>query len=223
MPSEKSGKVLAIDYHEKQVTIDYGTGLLVVEKNLFLEYPLTLGQLMDETILQWYENEAKFQKGLKKALGWLQIRDYTTHDLKVKLILEFDDSVCERILAYLAKLNYLSDERFLTDAIEKAKKESKGRIRVIEELKQKGIEGPLIELVDEKFSYLEEINLAKDLVQTWMKKQPMSISFIRSCQQKLFFRGFSEEIIETVLQPYMERFERVEATSFRKKGRKIDD
>lgn len=205
MPSEKNGRVLTIDYFDTQVIVDYGNGRLIIDKTIFMDFPLSLGQTITTTEIQFYEQENKLRLLIDKALKWLKIRDYSTFEMRRKLALTDSPEMVEKAIEKLSQQRWLDDERYLNDFIDRAMREGKGPKRIQLELMDKWNDSTYEIKLSELYPIEKELEVARHLVHKWAP--PMTnvgnLKLVKSIQQKLLYRGFSDSVIDEILTPWL--------------------
>jgi len=136
-----------------------------------------------------------------KALDLLSRRDHSRFELRGKLLVRFkdDENNIERVLDDLERENLLSDQRFTEMFIRGRVRRGSGPIRIISELRQKGIDSSLAERV------LAELNVDWHSVLQSLSLQKYGESPIVDNKEKAkrirFFqyKGYSPMLIREVI------------------------
>lgn len=142
----------------------------------------------------------KFQKLLDKIYRFLSIRPRSEKEVKDYLKKrKAPDDVAEKIFKILREQQLIDDEAFAGWWIEQRSTfRPKGKIGLKAELKQKGIDGKIIE---EALSQVDELDLAKKAVQKKIKifvgLSPQN--FRQKISTFLSYRGFSWSTIKKIL------------------------
>ena len=135
-----------------------------VDENTLIRFDLQKGKEIGEEEIENIENEEVVVKAFNSAIRSLKLRDHSEKEIKDKLRQkEFNNSVIEKAIAKLYKLDFLNDERFARIWVsDRIKLKPKGKKALEIELKQKGVHSNIIEKVLEKsFGENGELELAK--------------------------------------------------------------
>lgn len=134
-----------------------------------------------------------------RALRYLAQREYSRRELQRKLSAQPDSPVSEELTGILDKLEqqgFLSEER-AAEQIARTRRTRFGSQRIVQELKNKGIDSHLI---DDIVPALKETEL-ETAQQVWQKKftQPPASREERAKQMRFMMnRGFSTQTIQQV-------------------------
>ena len=110
-----------------------------------------------------------------KALSMIARKEYSRIQLYNKLTAYSSDSeVINSLLDEMECLGYISDSRYV-DMFINSKKDRYGRRRLINELKQKGVSLEIIQHYVEDLTYLQQLELANQLV---IKKYGNDVNWI---------------------------------------------
>ncbi|MGK0399606.1 MAG: regulatory protein [Gammaproteobacteria bacterium] len=131
-----------------------------------------------------------------KAMDLLARREHSTHELRQKLKQrEFDHEEIELALEVLQQNNLQSDAQFTESYINNRVNAGLGPIKIIHELRQKGVAS---ELIDEQMSVLS-IDWNESLEQQRIKKYGLQIpnDYSQKMKQARFLqnKGFSTESV----------------------------
>lgn len=136
-----------------------------------------------------------------KALDLLARREHSRFELRNKLLLRFrgEEQVIDRVLEDLENENLLSDKRFTEMFIRGRVAKGNGPIRITSELRQKGVDVSMVELMlseldVEWYSVLKALSLQKygATSATDDKERAKRIRFFQS-------KGYAPEIIREVV------------------------
>ncbi|PJD95703.1 MAG: recombination regulator RecX [Legionella sp.] len=140
-------------------------------------------------------------KAQECALRLLTRREHSTKELKEKLKQKgFLQEEIEAALVYCQHLNYQCDSRFTASYMRSRIAQGYGPLKILHELKQKGVEASLIE----KELGKEQENWYSYAFNVWQKKykgkKPSSFIEVQKQQQFLLYRGFDRDIIIKVIK-----------------------
>ncbi|NLM39689.1 MAG: regulatory protein RecX [Firmicutes bacterium] len=101
----------------------------------------------------------------KKAIRLLTARDRTVHELRTRLVADYDETVVDDVLAYLREMDFVNDERFARNYVDQRNRlRPTGNLGLRRELHAKGISSEIIDMVMN--SPEEELELAKRLLES---------------------------------------------------------
>lgn len=134
------------------------------------------------------------------AQGLLARREYSAHELRMKLLRKFpDDRLVNDTISTLIERNLLSDVRFTESFINMRCRQYKGPLLIISELKAKGIESLLIESCMKDVD-IDWIQLAKDLrIKKFGSDKPRDSQDRAKQIRHLQSRGFASDHIRGAL------------------------
>jgi len=138
----------------------------------------------------------------ESALNMLARREHSQHELKQKLLLRFKDNPNEidTMTTQLVLDNYQSDQRFCDAFIRYRQQKGYGKIRILAELRQKGVDS---ELMSQSFNDadIDWFELALKLKINKFGEQVCKEFAIKSKQYRyLQYRGFSSDQINYAIQ-----------------------
>ena len=169
-----------------------------VGENELLKLGLHTGQEISDTELIVFQQESETGKLLDKTLNLLSIRMRSEWDIRDYLRRkQADPEIVEIIVNKLTKNRYLNDEQFARMWVENRRLlKSTSRRKLILELKQKRINGDIIEtvLADDK-SAVDEREILRTLVEKKRHRYPDNLKFM----QYLARQGYGYEDIKAVL------------------------
>lgn len=125
------------------------------------------------------------QKAFNKALDLLSFKDYTSFEIKNKLLkIGYSEDVLINVFEKLKEYNFINDEKYAINYVEYAKKYKKhGKTKILYSLKQKGISSSIlnnldfnddveleyaIKLGEKKLSTLQNIDRKKDKIYRYL-------------------------------------------------------
>lgn len=101
-------------------------------------------------------DQERIKEARQKALAILLYRDRTEFELKEKLAkYGFEEEYIDDAIEYVRSFHYIDDERYARNFIEVAKR-TKSMRRIEQDLKKRGIEGELLDLMMEEYEGDEE-------------------------------------------------------------------
>ncbi len=164
---------------------------------------------------QFPENEKKNMEtdrktsGSKKsaetvALSYISYRDRSRLELRQHLEKkEYSPEEIEVCLKNLEEWGLLDDENFCRKYIRYSKEKQRGPVRIRADLREKGLDGQIIEAcMDEEYSREEELAAARDLAERMLaneKEKPLDERMAGRIARCLISRGFSGHVVFTVL------------------------
>ncbi len=175
-----------------------------LDENVVLKFGLREKDEIDKELIERIEGEEVVAKAYNATVNFLKTRERSKKEISDKLkTKEYSLSVIKKILAKLENLDLVNDKRFAQMFVrDRIKLKPKGKRVLRLELKQKGIDGDIIEKV------LEDILDKKkesELVEKVFKKIESRYSNLPPAEQKqkiikyLLGKGFEWNIIERVV------------------------
>lgn len=133
----------------------------------------------------------------ESALNMLARREHSQHELKQKLLSRFKDNSIEieTMIKQLTRDNYQSDQRFCEAFIRYRQQKAYGEIRIMSELRQKGVD---LALIKQSFNVadIDWFELALTLKTNKFGEQVTKDYSTKSKQYRyLQYRGFSSDQI----------------------------
>jgi regulatory protein len=141
-------------------------------------------------------------KILNYCLNILSKKDYTEYEIRTKLRKKFNNENIEDIIKYLKEYNYINDNRYTNNFIERKFKAGYGQYYIVKKLYEKGI----------KISYNDACNIinenndikikVKELLSKKIifEKHTDAIKLKKKCFDFLLRRGFDIGVINEVIQ-----------------------
>jgi len=175
-----------------------------VDENTLIKFDLQKGREIAEAEVEGIENEEIVVKAFNSAIRSLKLRDHSEKEIRDKLKRkEFNNSVIEKAIAKLYKLDFLNDKRFAKIWVsDRIKLKPKGKKALKIELRQKGVDPNIIEnVLEECFGEEGELELAKKVFEKAEKKY----SGLEGQDKKqkmikyMMSRGFSWDLVEKVI------------------------
>lgn len=164
------------------------------------ELSLHEGQQLSHDLLEQIQSAGRFREIYKKSLDLLARREHSIWELRQKLRQRFPGfREVELVLLQLEEQKFLCDERFSLNFVRsRMANRSWGAYRLRAELQQRGIAGQWIEQA--LASEVDE-SVLREKAETLVRKSrfPTDPAAKRKLAQKLYQRGFSQELINQVL------------------------
>ncbi|NOY09533.1 MAG: regulatory protein RecX [Spirochaetes bacterium] len=179
-----------------------GSSLFLL-KDILLKAGIFKGDEVERKTLPVLEEQSKTLEAERKALNLLSHSMHTRKGLKLKLMQRgFSEDIIDKALKRVEELGYIDDAKFAeTWLASRITRHPEGRLALISHLMQKGVERALAEsTVNELCSRQMELECARTVLNkltklTEKKKLNRQILF-----SKLYRKGFSYEIINTVME-----------------------
>ncbi len=162
---------------------------------------LSQGKDIGPAELLQLESESLYTEVRQKALALLAQREHSHEELKRKLRIRFPDRVAhiKRCLEEVHSLQYQSDKRFARLFIEsRLNNRRKGPHMILADLQQRGITREIAQsLLEEQTDREFWLNRIRDNLEDFFKAGKKNKRSVLG--QKLFRRGFPQDLIEIVL------------------------
>lgn len=134
------------------------------------------------------------KKLYQRALRWLNRREHSAFELRQKLVrLGGEAQAVKSVLEKLEQQQYLDDRRFAESYLRSRLPRGLGRVRLKQELAQRGIKADLAELALNAIELPDESQVALQLAQRRAELGKSEDSTMRF----LFRRGFSSKLCRT--------------------------
>jgi regulatory protein len=175
-----------------------------LDENTLIKFDLRKGIEITEAEIEKIENEEVNAKAFNAAASFLKTRERSRKEIRDKLkAKEYYESVIEKVLEKLERLDIVNDKRFAEMFVrDRMKLKPKGK-RVLQlELAQKGIDRNTIEeVLNEMLGGDGELELAKRVYQKIEKRYLGLEENIRRDKivKYLLSKGFSYNIVEKIL------------------------
>ncbi len=164
------------------------------------ELSLHEGQQLSHGLLEQIQSAGRFREIYKKSMDLLARREHSIWELRQKLRQRFPGfREVELVLLQLEEQKFLCDERFSLNFVRsRMANRSWGAYRLRAELQQRGIAGQWIEQA--LASEVDE-SVLREKAEAFVRKSgfPTDPAAKRKLAQKLYQRGFSQELINQVL------------------------
>ncbi len=136
---------------------------LTVDEIFWFSCGLISGDEINEEELTAFEEAAGSRRAFNSALNSLDYRDHSEKEIRAKLLRKHDADYVEEAIERLIELDLINDERYAENyARELFEHKRFGRMRIISELRAKGISSDIANAaVDELFSEEEPDNIQR--------------------------------------------------------------
>ena len=164
------------------------------------ELSLYAGQQLSPDLLEQIQSAGRFREIYKKSLDLLARREHSIWELRQKLRQRFSGfREVEPVLLQLEEQKFLCDERFSLNFVRsRMANRSWGAYRLRAELKQRGVAG---QWIDQALASEVDESVLREKAEALVRKFgfPTDPAAKRKLAQKLYQRGFSQELINQVL------------------------
>ena len=164
------------------------------------ELSLHEGQQLSHYMLEQIQSAGRFREIYKKSLDLLARREHSIWELRQKLRQRFPGfREVEPVLLQLEEQKFLCDERFSLNFVRsRMANRSWGAYRLRAELKQRGVAG---QWIDQALASEVDESVLREKAEALVRKFgfPTDPAAKRKLAQKLYQRGFSQELINQVL------------------------
>lgn len=180
-----------------------------VHREIAARYDLQTRMEIDKETLQKVLFENDVRRAYQRALYLLDGQGYSYHMLFRKLMQNYDEEVCYKVLDRLAAQGFINDWKYAEQAARKAaegKRYGPRRIRQI--LYQKGIPAAVIDkaLLPYMDEELQLRNLAYILERKYSRllEDPSDRKSIEKCKAALARMGYGYSVIQEAVRRYLE-------------------
>ena len=164
------------------------------------ELSLCAGQQLSPDLLEQIQSAGRFREIYKKSLDLLARREHSIWELRQKLRQRFPGfREVEPVLLQLEEQKFLCDERFSLNFVRsRMANRSWGAYRLRAELQQRGVAG---QWIDQALASEVDESVLREKAEALVRKFgfPTDPAAKRKLAQKLYQRGFSQELINQVL------------------------
>ncbi len=174
--------------------------ILTLAKPVIKRYGLSIGQVVDREELDALKDQEQVDRAYHLALKYLTYRDYTYANMEEKLKEngDFDDIQIDMTMEYLVSKNLIDDMEYTRNYFQKSTRLGWGINKIIYNLKKQGVSPFVIDefLVD--YPMEAEYDKAVEIIQKLYEENTTKPKYalIQNIKNKLFNRGFSQEIVE---------------------------
>lgn len=152
-------------------------------------------------------SNGEYQNAMNTAVRLLARREHTSFEILQKLGQRgYSRDIIERVLANCRRLDYIDDERTARIYIGQLARRGFGFRRIRLELKKKGLDGELFDIIlNERRAEIDEHEIARKVMQKTMKRFE-SVQDQRKRRDKiyrfLYSRGFEESVIAAIIKKF---------------------
>ncbi len=193
-----------MDKSKFKVYLEDEFAFLLYDKDL-KHYQLEEGVQLSKACYEDIMEHVIYRRAKQKALAILKHMDRTEYELKGKLSdAWYPTCVITRVMEYLREYHYLDDERFAALYL-KSRKESKSKLVILSELKNKGIKKELLETLilteyQEVEADPEEIAIKKAIAKKTRNISGLSREERQKLCAYLYRKGFGMDKIKHYLK-----------------------
>lgn len=188
--------------------ISFGTYTLEVHEDVMIKYRMMKGSIFTREELEQIVLADERQRAYIDALTALSRKMRTSYEIGMRLEEKgWSKEVAEEVLKRLRQEKLIDDAVYAQEwAQQRVRSRGKGKMWVRHELRQKGVEKPLIEEALGMVSEEEELNSAHELA---LKKWRSSTGELQDRRRKtgafLMRRGYSGSLVSRVLRNIIEQ------------------
>ncbi|HWT75461.1 MAG TPA: regulatory protein RecX [Mobilitalea sp.] len=145
-----------LEQSKVKVYIDYEYAFLLYQKDI-TQFKLREGDLITQAVYEDIVSNTVYYRARQKALSILKSIDRTEQELRKKLSdAGYTNDIIDKTISYISGYGYLNDER-LASAYVRARKNTKSKLVIKNELLQKGVKKEIIDFVfDEAYDNEEQ-------------------------------------------------------------------
>lgn len=174
---------------------------VVVAQECFYTNLVKVDQVVERGYLDKIKACDLYYQIMEKAFGYIKKKDYSTVSLKKQLLSKFkEESAIDEVISQIQKMNYLNDYKFMETFIENALLKRHGSIRILDGLKEHGI--------DDATNLVKEILKDKEFengvaeARTYLKKNNKkdNTKVKRGIYTRLNYLGYEPELIEKIFK-----------------------
>ena len=183
------------------ISFDQYENEIILTEDQMVEFRIIVGHTFSSKEFH-IKNSEKMSLYYNKVLHYIDFKPRSKKEVYNYLLnLDVDEKSINEIIQKLIKIQYLDDERYAQSYILELIRKSKGRLYILQNLLNKGIDQDLIQKYLNEYSFDEEKKNALKIVNKFIssiqknpiKKQKMQIT------NKLLQEGYSFDIINYVL------------------------
>ncbi len=181
-----------------------------VDVRTFDESAYRVGGSITQAQLTALLETSEYNRARDRALYLLGLRDYACKELTKKLLTEARPDIAERVVARLAEVGLLDDERYaqrLAQSLSRSKQYPKRR--VAQELQRRGVDRDTAAFAAEEIE-CEDFEQALALIEKKYYNKMTDRDSRQKVMAALTRRGFSYEAIRRAMAAYDENFEETE-------------
>lgn len=200
-PIKNNKNEVSFTYDENESTVTLELSDKVID-----QYQLQRGKTIDRDTFNTLKDLEQISRAYNKALKYLSVKDYTEQQMRKKLMNsgDYDDAQLDATIQLLSEKNLINDHLFTLNYFKRCTRLGIGHNKAIYNLRNYGVDSETIDLCLEELDDDEEYQAAILLINNYYKKNT-SISYRniqRKIKEKLFLKGFTNEIIEKAMSQY---------------------
>lgn len=176
-----------------------------ISEDLLVKYRLLKGKEIDSTSMGQIVEEEEQQKANNYALKLLSYRGRARHEMEKKMKEKgYEAQTIEKTIAFLQTHNYINDEDFAASYVrDKRNIQKLGKMRIKQELYQKGVDKTIIQgAIDEQIDPEEELeaalNFGRKKLDSTYRNDDKNAQY-RKLGSSLQRKGYDYDIIKKVL------------------------
>lgn len=195
---EKKGQLSEVTLTNPKQTFHFK-----LAKSTIDAYGLTRGKILDQDTFQELANRDGMRRCYNEALKALSYHDYPEAKLKVKLAEKqrYSDEQIRMALTLLSEKHLIDDFDYAHNYISRCLKRGYGFNKAKTELEKQGVKTNIIDEAlsefDDEEAYKQAMALAIKLTNKNTNRSEKAL--VNNVKEKLFRRGFSQDVIERVM------------------------
>lgn len=199
VPSKGHTYQVAFQFDNHQVILNLA--LSVIER-----YGLSVGQVVDREELDALKDQEQVAKAYQLALKYLTNKDYTYAKMQKKLSEkgDFDEIQIDMTMDILVQKGLIDDLEYTRSYFQRSVRLGIGMNKIIYNLKNEGVSPIVIDEFLADYSQDLEFDKACEIVQKLYNenKSRPQYALIQNIKNKLFNKGFSQDIVEKAIQSF---------------------
>lgn len=198
-PSENHKKLISFQFDHHQVILDLSSQ--IIER-----YGLSVGQVVDREELDALKDQEQVAKAYQLALKYLTTKDYTYAKMQKKLYEKgnFDEIQIDMTMEILVQKGLIDDMEYTRNYFIRSSRLGIGMNKIIYNLKNEGVSPFVIDEFLSDYSQELEYDKAYEIVKKLYSenKTKPQYALIQNIKNKLFNKGFSQDIVEQAIQNF---------------------
>lgn len=204
-------EIIQVNKQRSRIVLDTGESFILYKGELHI-LKLKAGSKLTEETYNSIVRGILPKRCKLRAMNLLKTRDYTSYQLKSKLMESgYPDYIAEEALEYVKQYGYVNDSRYASDYV-KTKIQSIGRSEIKQKLIQKGlskevIDGAFLQCEEEDISGRELWQMEAEVIRKALVKRGYNHQLTYEEKQKIlayfYRRGFDIELVRRVMDEHL--------------------
>lgn len=196
-----------------------------VDETVLIKYQLRKGMELDSLLLNEIQYTDEIRKGYHMAVRYLSKVKRTENEVRKHLATKMENGAfVTEVMAKLKDMKFIDDEDYAFSYVRTQRNTTtKGPETVKRELKEKGVQMPLIERALEEFTYEDQLKTARRIMVKFLagKKKDSQKILMQKLEQTLVRKGYTSAIIQEVKRmPEIQEMDSDELDTLRIHGEK---